>query len=200
MTTDWSDAGDSVISRWRRRRPAEAQRDEPAVVVAAASDGPSVEEVYHDAALQFLNVQVSTSDVLDARTWQIFTVASTVLPLTFALLNLSTDQAPAEANWALGAALVCYILLILFARQANAQRLLEFRPDIATLREQAEAFRNVTLGGTVLREWVASEYQASIKFNRPLLASKGQWVGRMTAMLLVEGLSLAVAAILTLVL
>ena len=105
--------GAAVISRWKRRYG--NSQPEPSATIPS-SDGPSVEAVHHDAALQFLNVQVSTSDVLDARTWQIFTVASTVLPLTFALLNLNTEEAPMAANWALGAALGFYIPLILFAR------------------------------------------------------------------------------------
>ncbi len=76
-----------------------------APAVTAVSDGVSVEEVYHDAALQFLDLQIRTNEVLDARTYQIFTIGSTVLPLTFALLNLTTNEAPRTAGWALGAAL-----------------------------------------------------------------------------------------------
>ena len=132
------------------------------MAVAGPSNGPSVEEVYHDAALQFLNVQISTNDVLDARTWQAFSVASTVLPLTFALLNLSGRVVPQEANWVLSAALAVYVLLILFASRANAQRLLEYPPNIEALGELVAPYRASLLGGSVLREWVANEYLASI--------------------------------------
>ena len=187
-----------MLSRWKRRREAEEEQDEPAVLVTASSDGPSVEEVYHDAALQFLNLQIRTNEVLDARTYQVFTIGSTVLPLTFALLNLTTNEAPRSAGWMLGAALIFYLLLIFCANRASRQRLLDYRPDVATLGEQVAAYRTVTEGGSVLREWVANEYLTSINENRPLLASKGRWSGRETAMLLVECVCLAIAAGLTL--
>lgn len=190
--------GAPVLSRWKLWGRAGGGRDEPAVVVAAPSDGPSVEEVYHDAALQFLNIQYSGNEVLDVRTYQVFTIGSTVLPLTFALLNLTASEAPPTAGWALGAALTFYVALIFCAGRASRYRLLAYRPDIATLGEQVAAYRTVTEGGSVLREWVANEYLASITENRPLLARKGRWIGRATAMLLVECACLAIAAGLTL--
>lgn len=169
-----------------------------APAVTAVSDGVSVEEVYHDAALQFLDLQIRTNEVLDARTYQIFTIGSTVLPLTFALLNFTTNEAPRTAGWALGAALFFYVLLIVCAGRATRQRLLAYRLDIAALADQVAGYRSLSEGGSVLREWVANKYLASINENRPLLASKGRWIGRATAMLFVECVCLAIAAGLTL--
>ncbi len=179
------------------RRQAGGQRDTHATT-ESGPDGPSVEQVYHDAALQFLNVQIRTNEVLDARTYQVFTIGSTVLPLTFALLNLTTDEAPRSAGWTLGAALLFYVLLIFCADRASRQRLLGYRPDIAALGDQVAGYRSAPDGGSVLQQWVANEYLASINENRPLLASKGRWIGQATAMLLVECLCLAIAAGLTL--
>ena len=190
--------GAAVIARWKRRREVEAQRDEPVVVVAASSDGPSVEEVYHDAALAFLDQQVRINEVLDGRALQVFTIGSTVLPLTFALLNLTGDEAPPVAGWLLGAALVFYTVLIGCAAGAIRQRLMEYRPEIATLAVLAEEYRSLPLGGVVLQQWVAREYQESIEANRPLLTSKGRWIGWLNAMLFVECLCLSAAAGVTL--
>lgn len=166
----------------------------------SSSDGPSVEEVYHDAALQFLNVQIATAEELDARTYQMFTIGSTVLPVTFALLNLAGDQAPPVAGWILGAALIFYLALIGCAVRATRQRRFDYRPNISTLASLVDSYRSVPQGGNVLHEWVAREYQGSIDDNRPLLANKGRWVGRMSAMLFVESVCLAIAAGLTLAL
>lgn len=165
-----------------------------------SSNGPSVEEVYHDAALQFLNVQIATAEELDARTYQMFTIGSTVLPVTFALLNLAGDEAPSVAGWMLGAALIVYLALIGCAIRATRQRRFDYRPNIATLASLIDSYRSVPQGGSLLHEWVAREYQFSIDANRPLLATKGRWVGRMSAMLFVECVCLAVAAGLTLAL
>ncbi len=168
--------------------------------MVAASDGPSVEEVYHDAALQFLTIQISTSDVLDARTFQAFTIGSTVLPLTFALLNLSDREVPIVANWALGVALGCYVLLLTMATRVSFIRALEYRPNIAELQGHTARYRSLELGGRSLEGWVADEYLASISENRGVLVTKSRWVGALTAMLFAEGLCLAIAALLTLLL
>ncbi len=189
-----------MLSRWKRRREIDTQREEPAAVVTRSSDGPSVEEVYHDAALQFLTVQISTNDVLDSRTFQAFTIGSTVLPLTFALLNLSTQEVPAIASWALGVALGFYVLLLAMASRVSFIRALEYRPNIAELQSHTTRYRSLELGGRSLEGWVADEYLASISENRGVLIIKSRWVGALTAMLFSEGICLAVAALLTLVL
>ncbi len=170
------------------------------MVVAASSHGLSVEAVYYDAALQFLNVQIHTGEDLDARTYQMFTIGSTVLPVTFALLTLTGDEAPPTAGWALGAALVVYLALIGCAAKATRQRRFDYRPDIATLAELVDRYKSIPRGGNTLNAWVAREYQFSIETNRRLLIAKGQWVGLLSATLFLECVCLAVAAGLTLAL
>lgn len=185
-----------MISRWMQRQ-VEGQRHTP-VASGSGSDGPSVDEVYHDAALAFLDQQVHINEVLDGRALQVFTIGSTVLPLTFALLNLTGDEAPPLAGWLLGTALAFYTVLIGRAAGAVRQRLIEYRPEIATLATLAEEYRSLPAGGMVLRQWVAREYQQSIETNRPLLTSEGRWIGWLNAMLFVECLCLSAAAGVTL--
>ena len=74
------------------------------------------------------------------------------MPVTLALLNLSTRPIPVAAKWALGGALVCYFVLLAFATRVSFIRGLEYRPDIATLRcyadpssEQAREGRQVLM-------------------------------------------------------
>ena len=186
--------GAPELSRWKRRREAEAQRGEPAVVVGASSDGPSVEEVYHDAALASLDQQVRINEILGGRALQVFTIGSTVLPLTFALLNLTGDEALPLTGWSLGVVLVFYTVLIGCAAGAIRQRLMEYRPEIATFAVLAEEYRSLPTGGVVLWQWVGREYQESSETNRPLLASKGRWIGWLNAMLFVECLCLCLSA------
>lgn len=129
--------------RWNRIRSGNKE----CVVPASPQSSLTVEQVYHDAALQFLTVQISTNDVLDSRNYQAFTIGSTVLPLTFALLNLSEQEVPDTANWSLAGALVFYLLLLACACRASFVRGLEYRPDIATLRAYLDDYETNPKGG-----------------------------------------------------
>lgn len=161
----------------------------------AIEEGTTPEEVYLEAARHFLDLQVATHDVLDTKALQGFSVGSVVLPLTFALLNLSNVEVPVTARWALGVALASYIALLVYTARASLVRGLEFRPNIATLRQHTG-----TYSGPVLKRWVADEHEASIQKNARILGRKARWVGVATLALYVEAVCLAVAAIATLLL
>jgi len=151
------------------------------------------EEVYYAAARHFLDFQFSTMDVLDTKTWQSFSVGSTVLTVTFALLNISTRDVPWYAIWALGIALFFYVALLACSFLASLIRGLEYRPNIATVKEHSEM-----IPGPFLQQWVSNEYLASIEANKGVLIRKARWVGAAQVALHIEAASLATAAILTL--
>jgi len=158
-------------------------------------DDVTPEEVLHDAAARFLDAQISTLDVLDNRTVGIFTVASTILLLTFGLFDLTTDAVSDRATWLLRGALASYVLLLLFAWRGSRIRALEFRPNLATLLEHSQ-----TLYGTLLRRWVAIEYIQSTEINMKNLQEKARWVGAASSLLFVEGFLLSAAVITALLL
>lgn len=161
----------------------------------AYTEGTSPEEVYLDAARHFLDLQIVTHDVLDTKASQGFSVGSVVLPLTFALLNISNVDVPVTAKWALSLALASYVVLLVYTVRASLVRGLEFRPNITTLRQHTE-----TYSGPVLKRWVADEHEESIQKNAKILGRKARWVGAATLALFVEAVCLAVAAITTLLL
>lgn len=144
----------------------------PETATSNGVEEESSEEVYHDAARHFLDVQISTSDLLDRNVAQSFSVGSVVLPVTFALLNLGTTEVPPVAFWSIGFALASYLGLLLCAAKASRIRSLEYRPNTSTLREHS-----ATISKTVLRQWVANEYEASTRQNAMVIGEKGQ-VGR----------------------
>jgi hypothetical protein len=155
--------------------------------------GETPERVLYDAAARFIDLQVSTNDVLDNKAANIFSVGSTVLPVTFGLLSLAPNSVPALAVIALGASLVAYVALLACTWRASAIRALEYRPDIPTLERHSHAYE-----GSILLRWVASEYMRSTEVNRTNLEHKARWTGAANTALYAEGLLLSLAAILTL--
>lgn len=84
---------------------------DPGGIVEFEQDAdPLPEQVYHAAARHYLDVHISCFDVLDTRARQIFSVGSVALPLTFALLNLGSNDIdrPTLAVRALQAGLFVY--------------------------------------------------------------------------------------------
>lgn len=155
--------------------------------------GSSPEDVFYDAAARFLDVQVSTDDVLDGEAANAFAVGSTVLPLTFGLLNLGTNRPPGLAVTFLLLALSAYIVLVVCAWRVSALRVLEYRPHIPTLQEHSKSYE-----GDVLRRWVAEEYAISGEANRAVVERKARWSGAAVTALYVEAVLLALAAVRTL--
>jgi len=183
---------------WLRRRQgigSESQLEPGDIIEFEGESGPLPEQVYHDAARHYLDAQISSFNVLDTRSGQIFSVGSVALPLTFALLNLGSNQVeiPRLAIWALEAGLVVYAWLLFCVVRAGLIGELEYRPDMSTLRGYSEE-----LPGVPLLRWVANEYQESTERNKRDLARKSRWVGKANIALYVEGVLLAVAAFLTL--
>ena len=162
---------------------------------AGRTPAPSPEEVYLDAARHFLDVQLSTMDVLDSKTAQSFSVGSVVLPATFALLNLGTTDVPPWAVRSLVGALMFYVMLLICVARASNIRALEYRPNITTLRKHSEAFP-----GDALQHWVANEHEESTRENAKVLVTKARWVGAASLALYLEAICLSGAAIATLLL
>lgn len=157
------------------------------------SDDPTSEQVFYDAAARFLDLQISTDDVIDREALTAFTIASTVLPLTFGFLNLGPNRAPDKAVSFFTAALVFYGLVLLCSFRVSMFRGLEFRPHLPTLRNHSYKYE-----GDVLRRWVAEEYLASPEKNRQVLERKARWSGATFIALYFEAGCLASAALVTL--
>ena len=149
------------------------------------------ESVFHDAAVRFLDIQISTSDTLDTRNASIISISSTVLPVTFGLLALGDREIPGRAETALIAALICYILVLVFAWLANSlSRALEYRPHLPTLREHSQV-----LSANVLKSWIAEEYLESTEVNKRSLLRKSRLVGAAYTALFAEAVCLSIAAL-----
>ncbi|MDP9366703.1 MAG: hypothetical protein M3Q03_00260 [Chloroflexota bacterium] len=180
--------------RWSRRPLPAPPPDQQAPPSADASrDAPSADQVFRDAALNFLGVQVSTHDTLDTKAAGALSVGSTLLPLTVGLLTLlgeSSIHISSEVVILLVAATFFYLGLLAFWWRASMVRGVEYRPNIATLEHHSNAY-----SGEVLRRWVAEEYAASIRDNAPELSRKARYVGVAVTALVVEVILLSAAAL-----
>lgn len=153
---------------------------------------PTSADIYHDAAIRFLDVQISTLDALDTKITQYLSASSLGLPVTVALFGAGFQRGrelPDLSYWLIGVALGMYVLVLLFAALASRIRALEYRPDIATLGEYSETYE-----GPDLKQWAASEYGASIEINRKVLVEKARWVGAEALACYGEGFFLSLAA------
>lgn len=100
------------------------------------------EQVYHDAALAFLDAQISASDGLDGKASQALTIGSAALPLTIALVSVARASGAGTPVVSLEGvpsvlfvlALVYYLaILILILRLGRISRI-EFKPEMHALR------------------------------------------------------------------
>jgi hypothetical protein len=167
-----------------------------------ADDDILPEIVYHDAALAFLETQMSASDVLDGRAAQALTVGSAALPLTIALVNVARPAGSGDLSLSLTTvptalfvvALLCYLAILgSYLRLGRISRL-EYRPDMQSLRRNFLAQRTQDLGGRGLKSWVADAYVDSIEVNAIVLDRKSRWVFYAQLALALEGASLAIGA------
>jgi hypothetical protein len=160
-------------------------------VLPEGSD-PESAAVYLEAARHRLDAQVSASDVLDNRVAATFGVGSTVLPLTIGLLNQRTAALDAWVKSLLAAAIVAYVVLLIYSLAAYFLRTVSHRPDMPTLQTYSLIYRS-----DVLRQWVADEYTRSIVVNDDVLILKGVRAKWGLRSLYAEGLLLSVAALIT---
>ena len=155
------------------------------------SDAESA-EVYLEATRHQLDTQVSANVALDNRVAAAFGVGSTVLPLTIGLLNQQFTTVDTWVKVLLAAAIVAYVVLLVFSLAAYSLRTVEFRPDIPTLR-----MHSLTYPNNLLQQWVADEYARSIVVNDDTLIQKGLRTKWGLRSLYVEGLLLSIAALVT---
>lgn len=176
---------------WRKLHP---EFEAPVVVpTITIGEGETPEDVFYEAAARFLDVQITTNIALDTKSATTLSVGSTVLPVSFGLLNLGPNEVPSGAAILLIAAVAAYIFLLSMVWRASLIRAMDFRPDMNTLEKHSEEYE-----GSILRRWVAREYRKSTEANTDNLENKARWVGAANLALFAESLLLSIAAILTL--
>jgi hypothetical protein len=165
----------------------------PSQSPSVLGDEATPEGVFRSAAARQLDTQITTNDILDTRNMTIVGIGSTILPVTFGLLSIGQVKVPQKADWLLVIAVVWYGALLLSSWWASRYRGLSLRPDLRDLRRYSE-----TYSGPLLEQWLAIEYTRSADENSQFLNRKARWVGAANTLLYLEGLSLSIAAVWTL--
>jgi hypothetical protein len=93
--------------RQRLRGPVPVEWEQGEISSDAAVDVPTSDQVFFTFAERLLDSQISTSDILDTKALSVIGVGSTVLPLTFGLLALSSQVPPAITEWLWGSPFSC---------------------------------------------------------------------------------------------
>jgi len=162
--------------------------------VAEEDDEGPYAAIYARTAKELLDVQISTSDVLDSRVATALGVGSTVLPLAFGLLTISGALL---GKWVIGflvVSLIAYIVLLFASLKSSVGEQLDRRPNTADLRN---AYENANDPASFER-WIADELLASVDYNDDVLDIKARWAGIAIWALHAEGIALSVASVLAL--
>lgn len=172
----------------------EAAESPPPPAVPVEEDEAPYAATYARTAKELLDVQISTSDVLDARVATALGVGSTVLPLAFGLLTISGALL---GPWVIGflvVALIAYIVLLFASLKSSVGEQLDRRPNTADLRN---AYENANDPASFER-WIAEELLESVDYNDDVLNLKARWAGISIWALHAEGIALAIASVLAL--
>ncbi len=151
------------------------------------------DEIYRDAALQYLNIQIADDSNFNARNLQIFATGTAILPLTFALLSTAEKSPSTSAKWFLIAAVVAYMVSIVFSLTASFYNVVQYKPDLLTLEGHLEKY-----SGQTLLFWIGREYRLSTLDNDRLLEKKSRLIAVAWIGLCFEGALISFAALRTL--
>ena len=185
---------ESLLKRMQPVVQVEAAEPPPLPVAPGDEDEAPYAATYARTAKELLDVQISTSDVLDARVATALGVGSTVLPLAFGLLTISGALLGRWVTGFLVVALIAYVVLLFASLKSSVGEQLDRRPNTADLRN---AYENANDPASFER-WIAEELLESVDYNDDVLELKARWAGIAVWALHAEGIALAIASVLAL--
>ena len=147
--------------------------------------------VFYDVASSRLDEQLGRVDSLDGKAATAFGFSAALLPI-FGVFFASANH-PKLATILYMAALVVYVVLVLFSALAYRVAGWSLRPDLPTLEGHSKERSE-----DAVRTWAAEECVRSIAINEPRLRRKGRYVTSALALLAVDAILLSAAALATL--
>jgi len=158
----------------------------------AASPDRSAEAFYYDVAIMRLNAQADEIRPIDSKASTIFTIGSTVLPITASLLSGSSDTIP-ECNVAMYALVAGSLFYVALA----ALFVVAYRFSAWDYRPQLEQWKTITLGRneSELQRWLGDACVEAYRANLPQLRRKARIVGYALVCLALEAACLTAAVL-----
>jgi hypothetical protein len=142
--------------------------------IAVVRDGSAAEALYFEVASKKLTVQFHDIEVIDGRASTLFSIGSTILPITAGLLttrkSVLDDTLPAKVFLFLG--FLCYILL-------TTTFVWSFRYSKWDSRPDKQQWKDVTPGRREdeLHRWLGDAYVEAYANNEPVLERKAGKLG-----------------------
>lgn len=146
--------------------------------------------VYFQVAMERLQQQRQLIDGIDSKLATTFATSSIVMSIFAGFLGDNTNNLPWNAIVLLGAGLVVYVALALFAYLGYKPRDWSFRPKLETLGKNSNSY-----GEEAMKIWVADECTQSYEQNKDDSQSKAEHLKRVMRLLVLQMLLLTGAAI-----
>ncbi|MBA3644363.1 MAG: hypothetical protein M3411_06640 [Chloroflexota bacterium] len=157
-----------------------------------ADRGESAEAIYYEVATKKLDFQFHNIQLIDARASTLFTIGSTILPITAGLLtsdqNALDDCAVAKVSLFLG--FVFYMLLAIWFLWSYRISKWDSRPDPLQWKE-------VTVGRTEaeMQRWLGDACVEAYASNEPAIDRKASKIGAALWFLAAEAACLTIAVL-----
>ena len=159
---------------------------------SSSQSGRSAEALFYDVAMMRLNRQAAEIASIDGKASTMFTIGSTILPITASLLSTDrdtfTDCRVAMYSLVVGSAF--YVALAVLFVLAYRLAKWDYRPEL-------EQWRDVTLGRQEeeIQRWLGNACVEAYRANVPQLETKARLVGFSLACLAFEAVFLTVAVL-----
>jgi len=152
--------------------------------------GMDAADIFYDVAMRRLDEQIERNDAYGAKVTAALSVGTTVLPITFGLLEFQDRGVPTLGLALLTQAVAVYGLLMVCALNALVPTTLDYRPDLGEL-----AKHSIDLSDTDTKRWVAKACVTSIKDNEGKLTRQFGLVKAALILLALETALLSVAVL-----
>ena len=153
---------------------------------------PSAERLYFEVARARVGEQLANIESINAKAATMFTIGSTVLPITASLLSIerATVLDDLTSRWALGVGCGFYLLLV-------AAFVLSYRLGGWQTRPQLAQWRDVTVGRTEeeMQRWLGDAYVEAYLSNESQVRRKAALLSVVLWMLAGEAFALTVAVV-----
>lgn len=152
----------------------------------------SAEAIYYNVAMMRLNAQLTQVDTIDAKASAMFTIGSTILPITAALLTSDPNivaNCPVS-KYALVAGSISYVVLVGAFTWSYRLAQWDSRPELGQ-------WRTLTVGRREdeIQRWLGDACVAAYVANKPQLEKKARLVAAVLWCVAFEAAGLTVAVL-----